>query len=69
MVGGGIYLPWLMSGQNEEKCLEDEMIAEYVASCQAAGDSRSMREIAEEYNDKVIYPDKVRLRGKDRYAC
>ena len=50
-----------MSGQNEEECLEDEMIAEYVASCQAAGDSRSMREIAEEYNDMVIYPDKVRL--------
>lgn len=41
--------------------LEDEMIAEYVASRQAAGDSRSMREIAEEYNDTVIYPDKVRL--------
>ena len=41
--------------------LEDEMIAEYVASRQEAGDSRSMREIAEEYNDTVIYPDKVRL--------
>ena len=39
----------------------DEMIAEYVASRQAAGDSRSMREIAEEYNDTVIFPDKVRL--------
>ena len=26
-----------------------------------AGDSRSMREIAEESNDMVIYPDKVRL--------
>ena len=50
-----------MLGQNEEECLEDEMIAEYVASRQAAGDSRSMREIAEEYNDMVIYPDKVRL--------
>ena len=37
------------------------MIAEYVASRQEAGDSRSMREIAEEYNDTVIYPDKVRL--------
>ena len=31
------------------------------AKCFAAGDSRSMREIAEEYNDMVIYPDKVRL--------
>lgn len=41
--------------------LEDEMIAEYVAKQQAAGDSRLMQEIAIEYNDKVIYPDKVRL--------
>lgn len=41
--------------------LEDEMISEYVAKKQAEGDSRSMQEIAEEYNDKVIYPDKVRL--------
>ena len=28
-----------------------------------AGDSRSMREIAEEYNDMVIFSDKVRLNG------
>ena len=41
--------------------LEDEMIAEYVAQKQAAGDIRPMQEIAEEYNDTVIYPDKVRL--------
>lgn len=41
--------------------LEDEMIAEYVAKQQAAGDSRPMQEIAVVYNDKVIYPDKVRL--------
>lgn len=41
--------------------LEDEMIADYVAKQQAAGDSRPMQEIAIEYNDKVIYPDKVRL--------
>lgn len=41
--------------------LEDEMIAEYVAKQQAAGDSCPMQEIAVEYNDKVIYPDKVRL--------
>ena len=41
--------------------LEDEMIAEYVAKQQADGDSRPMQEIAVEYNDKVIYPDKVRL--------
>ena len=41
--------------------LEDEMISEYVAQKQAAGDKREMQEIAVEYNDKVIYPDKVRL--------
>lgn len=41
--------------------LEDEMIAGYVASRQVAGDTRSMQEIAVEYNDTVIYPDKVRL--------
>ena len=41
--------------------LEDEMIADYVAKQQAAGDSRPMQEIAVEYNDTVIYPDKVRL--------
>lgn len=41
--------------------LEDEMIAKYVAKQQAAGDTRPMQEIAVEYNDKVIYPDKVRL--------
>lgn len=41
--------------------LEDEMIAEYVADRQAAGDERDSQTIAEEYNDKVIYPDKVRL--------
>ena len=41
--------------------LEDEMISEYVAQKQAAGDTRGMQEIAVEYNDKVIYPDKVRL--------
>ena len=41
--------------------LEDEMIAEYVAGRLAAGDSRDAQAIAEEYNDTVIYPDKVRL--------
>ena len=41
--------------------LEDEMISEYVAQQQATGDTRSMQEIAVEYNDNVIYPDKVRL--------
>ena len=41
--------------------LEDEMISEYVANKQKEGDSRTMQEIAIEYNDNVIYPDKVRL--------
>ena len=41
--------------------LEDEMIFDYVAKCQAEGDKRPMQEIATEYNDKVIYPDKVRI--------
>ena len=41
--------------------LEDEMIAEYVAQKQKEGDTRDAQEIAVEYNDKVIYPDKVKL--------
>lgn len=41
--------------------IEDEMIAAYVAQKQLEGDARSIQEIAIEYNDKVIYPDKVRL--------
>ena len=41
--------------------LEDEMISEYVAKKQAEGDPRPMQEIAVEYNDMVIYPDKVWL--------
>ncbi len=41
--------------------LEDEMISEYVAKKQAEGDTRSMQEIATEYNDQIIYPDKVRI--------
>ena len=42
-------------------CLEDEMIADYVSARQAAGDTRPAQDIAVEYNDTVIYPDKVRL--------
>ena len=41
--------------------LEDEMIAEYVAQKHSSGDKREAQEIAVEYNDIVIYPDKVRL--------
>lgn len=41
--------------------LEDEMISEYVAQRQQEGDTRPAQDIAVEYNDRVIYPDKVRL--------
>lgn len=41
--------------------LEDEMIADYVAQKLKEGDTREPQTIAEDYNDKVIYPDKVRL--------
>ena len=41
--------------------LEDEMIAEYVTKKQKEGDVRDSQVIAVEYNDKVIYPDKVRI--------
>ena len=41
--------------------LEDEMIAEHVAQKQQEGDTRDAQAIAVEYNDTVIYPDKVRL--------
>lgn len=41
--------------------LEDEMISVYVAQKQVVGDTRPMQEIAVEYNDTVLYPDKVRL--------
>ena len=41
--------------------LEDEMLSEYVKKKQAEGDTRPMQVIATEYNDNVIYPEKVRL--------
>lgn len=41
--------------------LEDEMISDYVAGCKEDGDTRDPQVIAVEYNDTVIYPDKVRL--------
>lgn len=41
--------------------LEDEMIADYVSKMQSEGDRREPQAIAVEYNDKVIYPDKVRI--------
>jgi lipopolysaccharide/colanic/teichoic acid biosynthesis glycosyltransferase len=41
--------------------LEDEMIAEYVSQRKKEGDNRDVQIIAEDYNDKVIFPDKVRI--------
>lgn len=41
--------------------LEDEMISDYVAKKKAQGDNRPTQVIAEQYNDNVIYPDKVRI--------
>ena len=41
--------------------LEDEMIADYVAQKQKEGDTRDAQDIAVDYNDKFIYPDKVRI--------
>ena len=41
--------------------LEDEMISEYVAQKQLLGDPRPKQEIAVEYNDTVIFPDKVKI--------
>lgn len=41
--------------------LEDEMISNYVVKKQAEGDNRPVQTIAEEYNNMVIYPDKVRI--------
>lgn len=41
--------------------LEDEMIAEYVSQKQKDGDTRDAQVIAVDYNDNVIYPDKVRI--------
>lgn len=41
--------------------LEDEMIADYVANKQQEGDTREPQKIAVEYNDNVIYPDKVKI--------
>jgi len=40
---------------------EDELIADFVNRRQREGDTRNASDIALEYNDKVIYPDKVRL--------
>lgn len=41
--------------------LEDEMISDYVTQKQKEGDNREPQVIAVEYNDTIIYPDKVRI--------
>ena len=52
----GITGPATLKYRNEE-----QLIAEYVKQAKADGDPRLEDEIAEWYNDKVIYPDKVRI--------
>ena len=56
MLWPGITGPATLKYRNEE-----EMIADFVAARKKAGDQRDIQEIALEYNDKLIYPDKVRL--------
>lgn len=40
---------------------EEHLIESYVKQAKADGDTRSEDEIAQWYNDEVIYPDKVRI--------
>jgi len=40
---------------------EDELIAQHISQLKREGDKRSTQEIAMEYNDNIIYPDKVRI--------
>ncbi len=52
----GITGPATLKYSNEEKLME-----EFVKQAKANGDPRSEAEIATEYNDEEIYPDKVRI--------
>lgn len=52
----GITGPATLKYSNEEKLIED-----YVKQAKAKGDQRTEDEVAIEYNDEVIYPDKVRI--------
>lgn len=52
----GITGPATLKYRNEEQLMEA-----YVKQAKMDGDSRSEDEIAEWYNDEVIYPDKVRI--------
>ena len=57
----GITGPATLKYRNEEKLIDD-----YVHQQKASGDPRSEDEIAQWYNDEVIYPDKVRI-NKEYY--
>lgn len=52
----GITGPATLKYRNEE-----QLIGDYVKQALAEGDPRSELEIAQWYNDEVIYPDKVRI--------
>lgn len=52
----GITGPATLKYRNEEYLIET-----YVKQAKADGDTRSEDEIAQWYNDEVIYPDKVRI--------
>ena len=52
----GITGPATLKYRNEE-----QLIGEYVKQALANGDKRSEDEIAQWYNDEVIYPDKVKI--------
>ena len=52
----GITGPATLKYRNEE-----QLMGEFVRKAMADGDTRSEEEIAQWYNDEVIYPDKVRL--------
>ena len=52
----GITGPATLKYRNEE-----QLIGSYVRQAKAQGDARSEEEIAQQYNDEVIYPDKVKI--------
>lgn len=52
----GITGPATLKYRNEE-----QLIGSYVREAKVQGDARSEEEIAQQYNDEVIYPDKVKI--------
>lgn len=52
----GITGPATLKYRNEEQLIE-----QHVQQAKAQGDNRPEAEIAQQYNDEVIYPDKVRI--------